>query len=193
MKVLGKVVSGAVSLLLVDYSWDLLVQLRALEAPLSLAAGAFWGWLIALSVTGIFAFAGFGFPTEKSLPDRYYRIVDGDRLLAFYRMSGARWLGRLLVLASRWWSRRGMGYFSGTRSGLGDFERRTRNSEFGHLASFVVLLPVTFVLLLSGQVVAASVALLANWVGNLCPVVIQRHHRFRIQRLRARRRSSVRR
>jgi len=192
VKVLEKVALGAVSLFLAAYSWDLLVQLRAPGSPLSLAEGAFWGWLLALSVTGIFAFAGFGFPTEKLLPDSYYRVAERDRLLALYRTTGARWMRRALVLVSRWTGRNRLSYFSGTRSGLEDFERRTRKSEFGHLASFVVLLPVAVVLLLSGQAVAASVALLANWVGNFYPAVIQRQHRLRIQRVRARGRSSAR-
>lgn len=189
MKVLEKVGLGAVSLFLAVYSWDLLAQLRALASPPSLVEAAFWGWLIALSVTGIFAFAGFGFPTEKLLPDGYYRVAEGDRLLALYRTTGARWMRRVLVLVDRWWGRNRFSYFSGTRDGLEDFERRTRKSEFGHLASFAVLLPVSLVLLLSGQAVAASVSLLANWVGNFYPAVIQRQHRLRIQRIRARRRS----
>lgn len=192
MKVLEKIALGAVSLFLAAYSWDLLVQLRSLGSPLSLAEGAFWGWFIALSVTGIFAFAGFGSPTEKLLPDSYYRVAEGDRLLALYRATGARWMRRALVLVDRWSGRNRFSYFSGTRSGLEDFERRTRKSEFGHLASFAVLLPVSLVLLLSGQVVAASVALIANWVGNFYPAVIQRQHRLRIRRLRARRRSPAR-
>lgn len=191
MKVLEKVAFGAVSLFLVDFSWNLLSQIRGLELSLSLAEGAFWGWLLALSVTGIFAFAGFGFPTEKLLPDRYYEVTGGDRQVALYRATGARWMRRVLVLGFWGWARNRRTYFSGTRSGLEDFERRTRESEFGHLASFVVLLPVSVDLLLSGRVVVASFALFANWVGNFYPVVIQRQHRLRIQRVRARQQSAA--
>lgn len=182
MRVLRKIALVSVSLFLVGQSWELLVYLRGLHSPVTPIEGAFWGWFLALCVTGIFAFAGFALPTEKLLPDRYYRIADGDRLLALYRRTGAHWMRRLLVLASRAWEH----YFSGSRSGLDDFERRTRKSEFGHLASFVVLLPICLDLFLSGRVLVASVALLANWIGNFYPVVIQRHHRLRIQRVRAR-------
>ncbi|MDP2498056.1 MAG: hypothetical protein Q8W44_08760 [Candidatus Palauibacterales bacterium] len=191
MRVLKRLAPGAVSLFLVAYSWDLLVQLRALESPLSIAGAAFWGWLLALSVTGIFAFAGFGFPTERLLPDSYYRVGEEDRLLALYRITGAHWMKPLLATAFRRLGRNQGTYFSGTRSGLDDFDRRTRKSEFGHLAAFVLIVPVSLVLLLSGQVLVAFVALLANWIGNLCPVVIQRQHRFRIQRVRARQQQSA--
>lgn len=83
-------------------------------------------------MTGIFAFAGCGFPTERLLPDRYYEVTGGDRQVALYRATGARWMRRVVV---------------------------------------------------------ASFALFANRVGNFYPVVIQRQHRLRIQRIRLRSRS----
>lgn len=91
MKVLEKVAFGAVSLFPVDFSWKLLSRIGGLELSLSLAEGAFWGWLLAL-----------------------------------YRATVARWMSRVLVPGFWGWARNRRTYFSGTRSGLEDFEQRTR-------------------------------------------------------------------
>ena len=37
----------------------------------------FFSWYVSLCVTGIFAFSGFVFPTEKLLPTIYYLVVVG--------------------------------------------------------------------------------------------------------------------
>lgn len=57
-------------------------------------------------------------------------------------------------------------------------------SEFGHLIPFIIISFVSSYLILIDLVKLILFTLLINLIGNLYPIILQRHHRMRIQILR---------
>ena len=146
----------------------------------------FTAWVINMFVTGVFAFMVFAHPAERLLPEAYYRIRNPDALERIHRGLGVD-LFRRFLLATFW---RGQGqrerYFNGQRSGLNVLDEQSRKSEFGHAVPFVVLSLVALYLLIEGMPGLALGVVLINVVGNFYPVLLQRHHRMRIDRLQRR-------
>ena len=147
---------------------------------LSPPAQAGYALALALFVTGVFAFAGFAWPTHRLLPDAYYAIRRPGRLRRAYRALGVEHFRRFL-LATFWRSdAQRAKYFSGTRAGLGQLDTMSRKSEFGHLAPLVVLAVAAEVLIDSGAAWAAATLTVANLLGNGYPILLQRDHRRRL-------------
>jgi hypothetical protein len=146
----------------------------------------FTAWVINMFVTGIFAFMVFAHPAQRLLPEAYYRIRNPDALKRLH--SGLRVdLFRRFLLATFW---RGQAqrdrYFNGQRSGLEGLDEQSRKSEFGHAVPFVVLSLVAVYLLIEGMPGLALGVALINVVGNFYPVLLQRHHRMRLERVQRR-------
>lgn len=74
-------------------------------------------------------------------------------------------------------------YFNGSRTGLENFDAQTRQSEFGHLAAFISISIVSFFILRNGSLLLFSTVVLINFIGNLYPIVLQRYHRLKIERI----------
>ena len=149
----------------------------------SWALSAFVAWCFSMMVTGAFALSGFVLPTDRLLPERYYRIRRPERLGALYRGLGVDVFRRALLATL--WRRRAMqrAYFDGSASGLDHLAARSRASEFGHVVPFVLLTVAGSMWIASG---AAGLGLWTLAVNvHLYPVLLQRHHRMRIQRMRA--------
>ena len=154
-----------------------------------------WPWgpqiivavLLALFVTGAFAFAGFVWPTHRVLPKGYYRVPNAAATGAFAKRIGVPRFRRFLL--ATFWRDRGKRrqFFDGTRAGLSHFGYQSRQAEFGHLIPFVLLLVLSAWLAWRGVYVMVAVLSVLNVVGNFYPVVLQRWHRGRIARLAARR------
>ncbi len=56
-------------------------------------------------------------------------------------------------------------------------------SEFGHLLPFVVIVVVSVYLIMIGKSRLGVASMIINLIGNLYPVILQRHHRMRIQNI----------
>ena len=167
----------------------LLYQTARLTPHLPLVADAGWpltlfvGWLYALCVTGIFAFAGFAYPTQRLLPAGYYRVRKPAELRKWYRWLGGEWFRRAL-LATLWRGKEQSGrYFNGRRDDLRYLREQTKKSEFGHLLPGVILTGVAAWLLLRGAEGLAVVLQAVNVVGNGYPILLQRYHRQRLDRI----------
>jgi hypothetical protein len=175
----------AMSLFLVWQSQQWLTGLHSWR-PTTIWGSLLTAWLLNLFVTGIFAFAGFAWPVERLLPGAYYLVRYPTRLRWWYEWLRVEWF-RQALLATLWRSKAQRAtHFNGKASGLAQLERQSRKAEFGHLLPFVLLLGVSGYLAYLGACLLAFFTLLINIVGNLYPVLLQRYHRLRLQRLRAR-------
>jgi hypothetical protein len=140
-------------------------------------------FLITLFVTGIFAFTGFAYPTHKLLPESYYYINNPERLKSIYKHLGVKHFRNFLLLAFWGREKNRKKYFDGTKQGFENFIFQTKQSEFGHLAAFIVILILTFVLLVNGYYFIPFVATIINIIGNIYPIILQRAHRVRIEKI----------
>lgn len=162
--------------------FDVLLRIR----PDSWWLLALIAWLFNMGVTGAFAVVGFVLPTHRVLPEGYYRVRRPRRLKAAYRALRVDLFGWVL-LATLWRDRaQRRRYFDGTASGLEHLDQQSRSSEFGHAVPFVLVTAASVAWALSGAAALAGLAIGFNVLGNLYPVLLQRHHRMRVQRLRSR-------
>jgi Glycosyl-4,4'-diaponeurosporenoate acyltransferase len=183
-----KILFVAFSVGLVNRSYALMSLLLSASPGshdlVSLIANAF---AVNLFLTGIFAFPGFVFPTHKAIGSAYYKIQNPDSVMRIYRALGVRFFRAALMIA--FWGRKTnrLKYFDGTRGGIENLIYQSKQSEFGHLGAFVSVLIASSVLFFIGHLLLAAVATIFNVLGNLYPLILQRHHRARINRLLARR------
>ncbi|WP_157974398.1 hypothetical protein [Lewinella sp. IMCC34183] len=146
----------------------------------------FLAWVINMFITGVVAFAGFAWPTQRLLPETYYHIHRPARLMRVYRLLGVG-LFRRMLLATLWSSAAQRArYFDGRRGGMNRLDVQSRKSEFGHLLPLIAITGVAGYLLLHGRYRLAILTLIVNVAGNFYPILLQRYHRLRIARLRAR-------
>lgn len=172
------------SVFLVFQSFGLLSGM-AYYAEISFWPAIFLAWVINMFVTGIFAFAGFALSTHRLLPARYYEIANPAQLKWFYRVFGVERF-RKLLLATLWRSKaQQQKYFNGRPDGLDHLAEQSQKSEFGHLLPFLILTVVGIYIVLFVQPVLGGLCLFINILGNFYPVLLQRHHRMRLQRIAA--------
>ncbi|WP_082921541.1 hypothetical protein [Lewinella sp. 4G2] len=139
--------------------------------------------LLNLFVTGTFAFAGFALPTHRLLPEAYYHVRSPKQLLRWCQRLGVEQF-RQFLLATFWRDRKQQAkYFDGTIAGVGHLDQESRKSEFGHLLPLLIISGVVVYLFVLGAVVPALVTLVINVIFNFYPILLQRHHRMRIQRM----------
>jgi hypothetical protein len=135
-------------------------------------------------ITGIFAFAGFGFPTQKLLPVSYYKVHKPNTLKKVYNVFGVNTF-RILLLSTLWKNKKQRkGYFNGKRNGISGLEEQSMKSEFGHLIPFFLINLVGVYLFVIGISKLGIFCLLINFIGNFYPLILQRHHGMRIQIIR---------
>jgi hypothetical protein len=135
-------------------------------------------------ITGIFAFSGFAFPTQKLLPKSYYHIYRPRRLKKTYSILRVN-LFKQILLATLWKSQNQREkYFNGKENGISNLVEQSMKSEFGHLIPFVLICIMSVHLIINGAVDLGLSSLIINFVGNFYPIILQRHHRMRIQILR---------
>lgn len=142
-----------------------------------------YAFLLTLYVTGIFAFVGFVFPTNKLLPQSYYTIKNASLLSMVFKMMGVKYFRNALMFA--FWGKKDnrRKYFNGTRTGLKNFIYQTKQSEFGHLGAFVVLTSLAIMFVFLQWFALAITIMIINVIGNLYPIILQRYHRIRIAKL----------
>ena len=140
-------------------------------------------FLLILFITGVFAFIGFAYPSSRILSDSYYEIKSPKVLNSISKVLGIKYFRLLLLFA--FWGRKNnrKKYFNGTKKGLKNFVFQTKQSEFGHLGAFVVIIISSFILLLHGYIYLVIITTLINILGNIYPVILQRLHRMRIEKI----------
>lgn len=140
-------------------------------------------FLLTLFITGIFAFIGFAYPSSRILSDRYYEIKNPKSFGYISNVLGIKYFQALLLFT--FWGRGNnrKKYFNGTKKGLTNFIFQTKQSEFGHLGAFVLITISSFVLLAHSYVFIVIIMTLINIIGNAYPVILQRSHRLRIEKI----------
>ena len=140
-------------------------------------------FLLNLFITGVFAFLGFAYTTYYLLPKSYYKINNPNKLKKYYNLFGVKYFKTFLLVV--FWGKKGnrKKYFDGTKNGFDNFIFQTKQSEFGHFGSFIVLSLVSILLIGSNHYLIAGLAVIINIIGNLYPVILQRFHRMRIEKI----------
>ena len=184
MTLLKKVLFSLFSIFLSYQSIEMMQYLGASEpmrlSPWQAIALAFF---ISLCVTGVFAFLGFAFQTNRLLPQSFYKIKNPKLLNQVYTLMGVKYFRMALMVA--FWGRKKnrTKFFDGTRAGFENLIYQTKQSEFGHLGAFVIILIFSLFLIKRGYGVLFMSITLINLIGNLYPIILQRKHRFRIERI----------
>lgn len=180
-----KILLSIASIFLLVQSYSLLTNISKLEID-SWGMEVFLAWIINLFITGIFAFAGFAFPTQKILPNSYYKIHSPEILNNAYKLLGVD-LFKKILLSTLWKNKsQRKKYFNGKRKGIVSLAEQSMKSEFGHLIPLIIISLLSIYLIVIGTGRLGAFTLLINLIGNLYPIILQRHHRMRIQRLRKR-------
>ncbi len=183
---LKKIAFPLIALFLVDRSGKLMMFLfRTSPGQLDAVETFLVALFLNLCITGIFAFPGFVLPTNELLGEWYYAIRRPRALIRAYDVLGVRYF-RSLLMYCFWGLRRNRAkYFDGTRAGLDNLVFQAKQSEFGHLMSFMFILAACLILAVYGHWAVAGWGILVNVIGNVYPVILQRHHRLRVGRLRS--------
>lgn len=164
-------------------SYELIVSLVNAKQELNLGVAVLIGFLLNLFITGIFAFPGFVFPTHRLLPKAYYTVRNPVLLKRVYRALGITYF-RVFLMVFFWGrAKQRATFFNGTRSGIQDMVYQTKQSEFGHLAAGLSLVLASFFLLEQRLTTVLIATQVINLIGNLYPILLQRHHRMRIARI----------
>jgi hypothetical protein len=178
-----KILLSIASLFLIWQSYELLIIIETLTLNSWLLV-IFIAWILNMFITGIFAFSGFAFPTQKLLPKSYYHIYRPRRLKKTYSILRVN-LFKQILLATLWKSQNQREkYFNGKENGISNLVEQSMKSEFGHLIPFVLICIMSVHLIINGAVDLGLSSLIINFVGNFYPIILQRHHRMRIQILR---------
>ncbi|WP_167610824.1 hypothetical protein [Maribellus sediminis] len=143
-------------------------------------------FLLSMFITGVFAIVGFAWPTSQIFPRSFYTLKNPGILKKAYRILGVDLFRKALLIF--FWGRKKnrKKYFDGTRKGLQNFIHQSKQSEFGHFASFVSIALVSFLLLAKGMFLLVAFLTLINVIGNFYPVILQRYHRLRIDKVQSR-------
>lgn len=144
------------------------------------------GAVFNLLITGVFALSGFALPTQKLLPEGYYKIRNSKSLKRWHRFFNVD-LFRKFLLATFWKKKEDQKkFFDGTKSGIGNLITQSKKSEFGHLLPFITITILAGYLLSIGKWKLTIPLMIINIFFNFYPILLQRHHRMRIQLIEAR-------
>lgn len=180
-----KILLSIATIFLIWQSYGLFYNIDKLETD-SWGLIIFIAWIINMFITGIFAFSGFAFPTQKLLPESYYKVYRPKRLKKIYKLLRVD-LFRKMLLATLWKSKQQRKkYFNGKKDGISNLVEQSNKSEFGHLIPLIILCFVSVYLIGIGLIKLGIGTLLINFIGNFYPIILQRHHRMRIQIIRKR-------
>lgn len=139
--------------------------------------------ILNIFITGIFAFPGFVFPTHRLLPENYYIITKPKTLKTVYRVLRVKYF-RLFLMIVFWGRKKNRKkYFDGTRAGLANLVYQSKQSEIGHLASMSAILLITGFLVYNKYFLLFFLTNFLNMLGNYYPIILQRHHRMRLQKI----------
>lgn len=184
MSVLKKISFSLISIFLGYRTIELMKYLVATqERALNNIDSIVISFLLTLFTTGVFAFLGFSFKTSKLLPESYYSIKNPKFLRQIYTLLGVKYF-RFLLMVAFWGNKKNRAkYFDGTRAGFENLIYQTKQSEFGHLGALVVNFLLSILLIFKGYWQLFIFITLINFIGNFYPVILQRKHRLRIEKI----------
>lgn len=183
-QVIKKILFPLFSLFLLYRSYEIFSRLlKTNPSDYSLIETLIYGFLLNLFLTGVFAFIGFAYPSSKVLPKSYYSINHEKQIKMWYIGLGVKYFRYALLLFFWGKGKNKKKFFDGSRRGLKNMDFETRQAEFGHLGAFVVLLLSALTLLVFGYFLLFIWIMIINALGNLYPVILQRYHRIRLQKL----------
>lgn len=164
-------------------SYQLFSQSFSNQENLSFILSIVLAILCNLFVTGTFAFVGFSFPTSKILPSNYYTVSNPKRIEKVYTILMVRYF-RYFLLSTFWKNKeKQKTFFNGTKSGLEHFLFSSNQAEFGHLGAFIFIQLFAIIMVLKGEYQLFLYCSIINLFFNFYPIVLQRKHRIRIQRI----------
>lgn len=179
-----KILFSLFSLFLVYRSYILLGSLNRMpEQPGNLIGIFFIAFLLNLYITGVFAFPGFVFPTHKLLGASYFQVRNPKSLKNLYDKLGVEGFRKLLIKFIWGTEKNRKKYFDGTRTGFDNFIYQSKQSEVGHVLPFVILSVISIWLFSKAWFLMGIMVLIINIIGNLYPVILQRFHRIRIEKV----------
>ncbi len=184
MNLLKKILFPLISVFLFYRSVDLMNSLIVSDpGSLNMLESTLVAFLLTLFITGVFAFPGFAYPTNILLVSNYYKLKNPDKLIQIYKILGVNYF-RIFLLITFWGRNKNRKkYFNGTRKGLQNFIYQSKQSEFGHFGAFVSILVASAVLLAHGYFILVAMITAINIIGNFYPIILQRFHRLRIDKL----------
>jgi len=185
MKILKKILHIIFSTFLI-WQTIMLVDRILADRPTDFSDKLLDSIFINLFVTGIFTIV-YAFPVYRLLPARYYKISN-PRLLKVFGQIIRIDLFKKLVLNTIWTKKQNKRYyFNGLRNGFKDFEKTTKEGEFGHLIGFCIVMILTIIIGFKTEILFALMILFVNLIFNFYPFLLQRFHRLRIDELKNRR------
>jgi hypothetical protein len=177
-----KILLSLASLFLFYQAWEIILGWSKIQnVPFGIAM--LWAFLTNLFVLGAFAFAGFAWPSERLLPEVYYFVKSPKKLLRINKSIGVPFFQNFLLLTFWRSKKKQKEYFDGTKSGIGNWINESKKAEFGHLIPFIILTTLSIWSVYLGNYLLAVLTQLLNVLANLYPVLLQRTHRARIQRV----------
>ena len=180
-----KILFPLISIFLAYRSYEILRSIWLIEpAEFNLSFQILLPFLLNLFITGIFAFLGFAYNTNRLLPNIYYRVKNPGHIKKISNFLKMEVFKKFLLLIFWGKKKNREKYFDGTKSGLDKFEYQTRQSEFGHFGSLVVIQMVAVLMLIKGHFAMAVLTTILNFISNFYPVIFQRNHRIQIARIR---------
>ncbi|WP_296704557.1 hypothetical protein [Algoriphagus sp.] len=183
--ILKKIFLSLGSIFLFYRSYELIINWEKIQSTTN-AEILIFSILANLFILGSFALVGFAWPTYTLLPEKYYKIRDPRQLLKFGKKIGVPLFQKFLLLTFWRDQNQRKRYFDGTKSGIRNWIKESKSSEFGHLIPFIILLGLSIWSLLLGFWKIALVNFVLNSVANFYPIVLQRMHRARINKIIAR-------
>lgn len=133
-------------------------------------------------ITGAVAFLGFVYPTSKLISNSYYRIHNPKIINTLYKYLGVG-VFRSFLLITFYREKDNKKYFDGSKSGIVTFYYNTKQSEFGHLVAFNLVIALSLLLLLEGHRQVFIWIQPLNILLNFYPIILQRKHRIIVERL----------
>jgi hypothetical protein len=182
---LKKILFPIIALFLAYQSYALLKALSFVEpSKPDLSVTILLAFLLNLFITGIFAFLGFAYRTNRLLGENYYRITNPKLIYQVSKFLKMEYFKKFLLIVFWGKNKNRQKYFDGTRVGLENFDYQTRQSEFGHLAALIVIEIVVVFISSKGHYAIAFWTTFFNFISNFYPVILQRNHRIQITRIR---------
>jgi hypothetical protein len=178
--ILKKIALSCASVFLLYQSINFLPLFTQISNTTHLGATLLIAGGINLFITGIFAFAGFAWPTENLMPRSYYLVTRKAALKKYCKALGIDYFRQFLLMTFWRDKNQQKRYFDGSKKGLTILARNARKSEFGHLLPFCLITALCAYLAslqLWWLIVFTTVI---NIFFNLYPILLQRQHRMRI-------------
>lgn len=118
---------------------------------------------------------------QPKLVSSYYNSQNWEANGQFYKHFGVNYYRKLLVLTG--WEKMNKSKSPVKKNTLTNLEYKTRQSEFGHLVIFIIVLLVNIFVVFKFRFIDSVWLLVLNILLNFYPILVQRFNRPRIRKL----------